>query len=77
MRIGYMDEENVGFRNEIQHVIPTKFQPGGRSKILARAEIEHEIAAKFQFGGRTEISVRAETCHVIRLLVGKTSIIVQ
>ena len=30
-------------RAEIRHVIATKFQPGGRSEISARAEIRHVI----------------------------------
>ena len=30
-------------RAEIRHVIATKFQPGGQSKISARAESHHEI----------------------------------
>ena len=31
-------------RTEIRHVIATKFQPGGRSEISARAEIRHKSA---------------------------------
>ena len=70
MRIGYVNKENVGSANEIQHVIPTKFLPGGLRKISARVEIEHVIPIKFHPGGRTEISTGAGTRHVIRPLYG-------